>query len=68
MITKMIIIIAMIIIIGSLFSGLFFLIRDTGNSKRTMKALTLRIAISLSLFIFLIIAFKLGLIHPHGLN
>ncbi|MFT4058677.1 MAG: twin transmembrane helix small protein [Legionella sp.] len=67
MITKLIIIFTMIIIAGSLASGLFFLIRDTGNTKRTVKALTIRIAISLSLFIFLLIAFKLGLIKPHGL-
>lgn len=67
MITKLIIIFAMIIIAGSLASGLFFLIRDSGNTKRTVKALTLRIGISLSLFIFLFIAFKLGLIKPHGI-
>lgn len=67
MITKIIIIFTMIIIAGSLASGLVFLIRDSGNTKRTVKALTLRISISLSLFIFLFIAFKLGLIKPHGI-
>ncbi|MFJ1268910.1 twin transmembrane helix small protein [Legionella lytica] len=67
MITKIIIIFTMIIIAGSLASGLLFLLRDSGNSKRTVKALTIRVAISLSLFIFLIIAFKLGLIKPHGI-
>ncbi|CAM4455666.1 MAG: hypothetical protein LEGION0403_FIIPPAGN_01285 [Legionella sp.] len=67
MITKIIIIFTMIIIAGSLASGLVFLLRDSGNTKRTVKALTIRVAISLSLFIFLIIAFKLGLIKPHGI-
>lgn len=67
MITKIIIIFAMIIIAGSLASGLVFLIRDSGNTKRTVKALTLRIGISLSLFIFLLVAFKLGWIKPHGI-
>lgn len=67
MITKIIILFAMIIIAGSLFSGLLFLMRDSGNTKRTVKALTLRVGISLSLFIFLLIAFKLGLIKPHGI-
>lgn len=66
MITKLFIIFVMIIIAGSLMSGLLFLVRDSGSSKRTVKALTLRIAISLSLFIFLLVAFKLGLINPHG--
>ncbi len=67
MITKIFIIFIMFIIAGSLASGLFFLIRDSGNTTRTVKALTLRIGISLSLFIFLFIAFRLGLISPHGI-
>lgn len=67
MFTKLFIIFVMILIAGSLFSGLIFLIRDTGNSKRAIKALTLRIGISLLLFIFLFIAYQLGLIKPHGL-
>ncbi|WP_231865935.1 twin transmembrane helix small protein [Legionella fallonii] len=56
----------MIIIAGSLASGLFFLVKDSGNSKRMVKALTIRITISLTLFIFLFIALKFGLIKPHG--
>lgn len=67
MFTKLFIIFVMILIAGSLFSGLIFLIRDTGNSKRTIKALTLRIGISLLLFVFLFIAYLFGLIKPHGL-
>lgn len=68
MFTKIFIIFVMFLIATSLGSGLFFLIRDTGNSKRTVKALSLRIGMSLSLFIFLFIAFRLGLIHPHGIS
>lgn len=67
MITKLFILFVMIIIAGSLLSGLFFLIHDTSDSKRTVKALTIRIGISISLFLFLLIAFKLGYIKPHGL-
>ena len=67
MIIKIIIIFAMIIIAGSLASAMIFLIRDSGNTKRTVRALTIRISISIGLFIFLLIAFKLGLIKPHGI-
>lgn len=67
MITKVFIIFIMIIIAGSLLSGLFFLVKDSGNSKRTVKALTIRIGISLTLFIFLFIVFQFGWIKPHGL-
>lgn len=67
MITKLFIIFVMIIIVGSLASGLVFLIKDSGNTKRTVKALTIRVGLSISLFIFLLIAFKLGWIKPHAL-
>lgn len=66
MLTKILIIFVMLIIIAALGSGLFFLVRDAGTSKRTVKALTWRIALSLSLFIFLFFAFKLHWINPHG--
>ena len=67
MIIKLFIIFVMILIAVSLFSGLIFLIRDSGNSKRMLKSLSLRIGMSLLLFIFLLIAFKFGYIQPHGI-
>lgn len=67
MFTKIFIIFVMIIIAGSLMSGLFFLVKDNSDSKRTVKALTIRIGISLALFIFLFIALQFGLIKPHGI-
>jgi hypothetical protein len=67
MFTKIFILIIMLIILVTLFSGLIFLIRGNGKTRNTVKALTWRIALSLSLFIFLIIAFSLHWINPHGL-
>lgn len=66
MFTKAIILIVMLIILISLGSGLVFLVRDEGNSKRTVKALTWRIGLSLCLFLFLLLAFSMGWIKPHG--
>ncbi|MDF1683404.1 MAG: twin transmembrane helix small protein [Legionellaceae bacterium] len=66
MFTKIFILIIMLIILITLFSGLLFLVRDNGKTKNTVKALTWRIALSLGLFIFLIIAFSLHWINPHG--
>lgn len=60
-----IIFIAMLVILIALASGLIFLVRDEGKSKRTVKALTWRIALSLGLFLFLLLAFSLEWIHPH---
>lgn len=49
-------------IVASLFSGLFYLYRDRGSGERTVRALTLRIGLSVTLFIALLIAFRFGAI------
>jgi hypothetical protein len=49
-------------IVGSLFSGLFFLYRDRGSGTRTARALTLRIALSIALFVMLLLSYRFGLI------
>ncbi len=67
MFTKIFILVIMLIILVTLFSGLVFLVRDDGKTKRTVKALTWRIALSLTLFIFLLVAFAAHWINPHGL-
>lgn len=63
---KLVILLILAVILGSLGSGMVFLIRDKGGSQRTVKALTVRIALSLGLFVLLFIAAALGLITPHG--
>ena len=52
-------------IVVSLFSGLFFLNRDQGGSGRMVRALTVRITLSVLLFIILLIAWRTGAIAPH---
>jgi len=66
MITKIIVVLFLFAIIGSLFSGLFFLMKDKGASERTVKALTIRVSLSVLLFILLMIGFATGLLQPHG--
>ncbi len=67
MLIKALIVLILLIILSTLFSGMIFLIKDKGQSERTVKALTVRIALSVALFILLMIAFATGLIHPHGI-
>jgi Na+-driven multidrug efflux pump len=67
MLAKIIIVITMLIILGALLGSLVFLVRDKGKSERTVKALTWRIGLSLSLFVFLFLAFKYHWIAPHDL-
>jgi hypothetical protein len=66
MFIKIFIIIVMLIIIGALMSSLIFLVRDEGKTQRTVKALTLRIGLSIALFLFLFVAFYFHWITPHS--
>ena len=68
MLTKVIIILFLFIIIGSLFSGLFYLVKDKGTSERTVRALTIRISLSVLLFVLLMIGYATGLLQPHGVT
>lgn len=68
MLEKIIVIAVMLIILLSLGSALLFLVKDMGKGKRVVKALTIRIAVSFTLFILLIFAFIMGWIHPHPLS
>jgi hypothetical protein len=56
-------------IVFSLGEGMYFLAKDDGAVDRTrvVKALTVRIALSLALFVLLIVGYLTGLIQPHGL-
>ena len=58
------ILIATVACIGS---ALFHLSRG-GDSPKLVRALTVRIVLSIVLFAFLILAWRFGLITPHGLE
>jgi len=66
MLTKIIIVLFLLIILGSLFSGLFYLVKDKGASERTVRALTVRISLSVLLFVLLMIGYATGVLQPHG--
>lgn len=59
---RIVIILFIVIILGSLGSALYYMIRDRGTTERTAKALTLRVALSVALFLMLILGFHFGLI------
>ena len=68
MLPRLIIILVLVAILASLFSGMYFMLKDRGNSTRNVKALSIRIALSLLLFALLIVAYLMGWIRPNGMN
>jgi len=54
-------------IVVSLFVSLFFLVSDQGKTKKTVKALTVRIVLSFGLFLLLFILYAMGIISPHAI-
>lgn len=68
MFIKILIVVVLIAILFSLGSGLYHLTKGREHSTRLAKALTVRISISIALFVLLLIAFGTGLIQPHGIR
>ncbi len=65
---KILVGIAFSLILISLGSALFYLMRDKGTSNKTVKALALRVGFSVALFIALIIAHRFGFIETTGIR
>ena len=65
---KIVVVLLLLVIIASLASGMFFLVRDKGRTNRTAKSLTLRITLSVALFVLLFIGLSAGWIKPHGIG
>ncbi len=60
---RIIVILFLVAIIASLASALVFLFRDQGrDSRRMVKALAVRVGLSIMLFVFLAIGYYSGLI------
>jgi hypothetical protein len=62
MLIKLAIVVMLVLIVGSLFYALFSMVRNKGQGQTTIKALTLRITLSLGLFLLLMLGFYTGVI------
>ncbi len=67
MLAKTIIVLVFLAILVSLGMAFFALVKDHGQTDRVVKALTVRVALSVGLFIFLLVGFATGILTPHGL-
>jgi hypothetical protein len=65
---RLLIIVALLAIVASLGVALVRLQRERGRSTGTLHALTVRIVLSIALFLLLVIGFLTGIIVPHGVT
>jgi cytochrome bd-type quinol oxidase subunit 2 len=65
---KLLVVIALVGIVASLGSALYHLSSNKGDSRKMVRALTIRVGLSVGLFVLLMVAWKFGLIQPHGIG
>ena len=66
---KTLLIVAFLVaILWNLGAGLYYMLTDKGQSKRTVNALTKRIALSVALILLVAFAIYMGWITPHGVG
>ena len=68
MLTKIFIIAILVLILVSLFGALSMLFRKEGANDRMVRALTVRVALSIGLFAMLLAGFYFGIIPERGLK
>ena len=68
MLGKLIIVAFLGVILYNLGAGLYYMMVDRGTTNRTVKALTRRIALSVSLVVLVDFAAWMGWIQPHDLG
>lgn len=62
---KYLIVVILLFIVFSLGSAMFYLVKGQGKSQNTVRFLTVRVALSVVLFLFILLAAKMGWIEPN---
>ncbi|EHP41485.1 MULTISPECIES: twin transmembrane helix small protein [Cupriavidus] len=65
---RIVILIAFFLIIGSLASALFFMMRDRGRTPNMMRSLMFRVGFSVALFVFILFSHWMGWIQSTGIR
>jgi succinate dehydrogenase/fumarate reductase cytochrome b subunit len=67
-IVVLIVIAALGLIVYNLGAGLYYMLTDKGETKRTVNALTRRVALSVGLILLIILGIATGVITPHDVG
>ncbi|MGH8445013.1 MAG: DUF2909 family protein [Solimonas sp.] len=64
---KIVIVVLLVAIVTSLMTSMVFLVRDPSSKRRTLTGLKVRIALSITLLLFVVLSYLMGWIQPHGI-
>ncbi len=64
----LLILVGLAAVLFHLGSGLYYLVVDRGESRRTVRALSWRVAISLGLILCVLVGIQTGVVQPHGIG
>ena len=66
---RWLVILCLVAIVVSMASALLYLFRGgEGGSSKMLRALTIRVSLSVGLFVILMVSYKFGLIGPQGVG
>ncbi len=67
MTVKIVIVVLLLAIVSALMVSMVFLIRDPSSRRRTLTSLKIRVALSVTMILFVLLAYWQGWIKPHGI-
>ena len=66
--TKIVVVVMLLAVVVALFSGMFFMLKDGSDKRRTVRALSWRVGLQAALIGFLVLAYFMGWIEPHSVG
>ncbi len=64
----LLIVAVLLLIVWNLGAGLYYMLVDRGQTKRSVNALTKRIGLSVALILVVMLSIYMGWITPHGIG
>lgn len=64
----LVVIVFLVVIVWNLGAGLYYLLVDRGQTRRTVRALSWRIGLSVALVALLVAGIATGVVQPHGVG
>ena len=65
---KIAVVLMLLAIVVALFSGMYFMLKDGSDKRRTVRALSWRVGLQVALILFLVLAYFMGWIQPHNIG